>query len=310
MRNIIITIIQTGQAPVLTHVPINPLTPLTPVHTSCTPLCPHAPNDKRIPPAPKPHRNAISNIEPTKNARQTPYEGTSPHHTASAQCQQLHHLSLTKKSTLNLNRQSLYDGPISVCLHGHIDILHCIESAAYLSILGSPVSFLLTRTTDKAGYAVYITPHSHAYIRQNTLLTMLITQRSSHAGCLHVFIFNGENGDHTAVIGICAFQRGHKTHSTSTHTPPEKPTHPPQHNNPKQLKQEILTLITDLKTAYQQLILLTIGDFQHTVHNTTLHRMGRPQPPPPASILTSYLHSPLDLISVIATQHPNEPYHT
>ena len=162
----------------------------------------------------------------------------------------------------------------------------------------------------KAGYTVYITPHSHTYLRQNTLLTRLVTQRFSHADRLHVFIFNGDNDDHTAVIGLYAFQRGHKTHSRSTHTPSENPTHPHQHNNPKKLKQDLLTLINDLKTAYQQLTLLIIGDFQHTVHNNTLHRMGRPQPSPPANILTPCLLSPIHLVSVIPTQHPNELYRT
>ena len=134
-------------------------------------------------------------------------------------------MSLTKSVTWNVNRQSSYDGPISVCLHGHIDLLNCTEPAAYISIPGSPVSFSLT-----------ITPHSHSYVRQNTLLTRLITQRSSHAGRLHVFIFKGDNGDHTAVIGIYAFQHGHTTHITSTYTPTVKPTPPRQHNNPKHLK--------------------------------------------------------------------------
>ena len=38
--------------------------------------------------------------------------------------------------------------------------------------------------------------------------------------------------------------------------------------------------------------------------------MGRPQPPPPTYILTPYLLSPIHLVSVIPTQHPNEPCHT
>ena len=165
-----------------------------------------------------------------------------------------------------------------MCLHRHIDLLNYTEPATFISIPDSPISSTLTRTTDKDGYVVYITPHSHTYIRQNTLLTRLITQRSSHAGRLHVFILKGDNGDNTAVIGIYAFQRDHKTHSTSPHTPTVKSTHPRQHNNPKHLKQDLLTLINDLKTVYQQLTLLIIGDLQHTVRNNTLHRMGHPQP--------------------------------
>ena len=310
IRNIIIAIIQTGQAPILTHDPMIPLTPLTPVQTSRTPCCSSAPADNRTTPAQETHRNTISNINPAiTHARQTPYGGISPHHTAVATNQQLHDISLIKITTWKLNRQSTYDGPISVCLQGNIDLLYCTETAAYISIPSSPASFSLTRTADKAGYAVYITPHNHIYIGQNTLLTRLITQQSSHAGRLHVFIFKGNNYDHTAVIGLYAFQREHKTHITSTHTPPDKPTQYHQHNNPKELKQDLLTLINNLKTAYQQLNLLIIGDFQHTVHNNTPHRMGRPQPPPPANILTPCLMSPMHLVSVIPTQHPNEPYH-
>ena len=47
-----------------------------------------------------------------------------------------------------------------------------------------------------------------------------------HEGRLHVFIFKEDNDDYTAVISLYAFQCGHKTHITSTHTPPDKPIHP------------------------------------------------------------------------------------
>ena len=133
----------------------------------------------------------------------------------------------------------------------------------------------LIRTANKTGYAVYITPLSHTCIRQTIFLTRLLAQRSSHACRLHVFIFKGDNGDHTAVIGMYAFQRGHKTHGILPQTPPVAPPPPLQHNNPKHLKYSLLTLINDFKTVYQQLTLLIIGDFQHSVHNNTLHDMGQ-----------------------------------
>ena len=97
IRNIIIAIIQTGQVPVLTHVPINPLPPLIPIHTSRTSFYPHAANDNRSTPAPEQHRNITSNIEPATHTRPTLYGGTSPHHSTS--CHQLHSLSLTKIAT-------------------------------------------------------------------------------------------------------------------------------------------------------------------------------------------------------------------
>ena len=108
---------------------------------------------------------------------------------------------------------------------------------------------------DKAGYAVYITPNSHTYVRQNTLLPRFLTQRSSHTDRLHVFIFKGDNDAYTAIIGLYAFQRGHKGHTTSKHT------HPHHQTTSQKLKQDLLTLISDLKTAYPNLNLLIIGDF-------------------------------------------------
>ena len=137
---------------------------------------------------------------------------------------QLNFLPLTKIFTWNLNRQSSYDRPINVCLHGHIDLLHCIEPSTFMSIKGSPVSSTLIRTTDKVEYIYYITALSHTSIRQTILLARLDTRRSSDDGRLHTFIFKDDNGDHIAVLGMYAFQRGHNTHGTST---------PTTHGNPR-----------------------------------------------------------------------------
>ena len=79
---------------------------------------------------------------------------------------------------------------------------------------------------------------------------------------------------------------------------------------PKKNQQSVLNIITELRTSYSKLILLVIGDFQHTVLDNSLHRIGRPQPPPPTNILTPCLHYPLYLVSVALTQHPNNTYHT
>ena len=310
MRNIIIAILQTGHASVLTHAPIKPLPPLTYAHNSRIPACLHDTHDQPPAPAPEPHQHPYSTTKLDTHARKMPTGGASPYHTVPVQCTQPDNLFLKKIATWNLNRQSLYDESISTCMHGHIYLLHCTEPAAFLSIKGSPASSTLICTTDKSGCAVYITQHSHTYIRQTTFLTRLITQRSSHADRLHVFTFKGDNGDHTTVIGLYTFQRGHKTHGTSIHTPPVTPPPPLHHNNPKHLKHALLALINDFKTVYQQLTLLTIGDVQHTVRNNTLRRIGHPQPPPPANILAPCLHSLLHLVSVILTQRSNGPYYT
>ena len=168
MRKIIIAIIQTGQAPNLTHDTIIPLTSLPPVPTSRIPCYPPTPTIERTTVASATHRNILFKNNPATHPRQPPSTDNPSHHQASVPNHQLRHIVLTKIATWNLNRQAAYDGPISVCLHGHIGILHCTEPAVYMSIPGSPSSFSLTRTTDKAGYSVYIIPHNHTYVRQNT----------------------------------------------------------------------------------------------------------------------------------------------
>ena len=78
---------------------------------------------------------------------------------------------LTKIATWNNNRQSSYDGPISVCFHGYINLLRIIEPLAFMSIPDSLVAATLTNTADQVGYKVYLNKHSHTYIRETTLLT-------------------------------------------------------------------------------------------------------------------------------------------
>ena len=75
-------------------------------------------------------------------------------------------------------------------------------------------------------------------------------------------------------------------------------------------KQSIVTLTATLRTLYTNLTLLIMGYFRYTVSDTTLHRMGQKQPPPPENVLTQCLQHPFHLVSVIPTQHPTLAYHT
>ena len=168
---------------------------------------------------------------------------------------------------------------IDAYLYRHIDILHCTEPTNFITITRSPTSSTLISTADKIGYAAYITPLNHTYIRQTTLLTRLITQRSGRNGHLQVFLFKREDGDHTAVLGLYVYQRSHKNHVTTPHS--THVTHDRTHtqHDPKHFKNTVLTLINELKTIYPQIKIIVIGDFQHTVLTNTLHRMGQPQLP-------------------------------
>ena len=75
-------------------------------------------------------------------------------------------------------------------------------------------------------------------------------------------------------------------------------------------KQKVLTYANKLRTLYPRLLLIIMGDFQHTVIDNTLHRMGKFQRPPPADLLTSCIAYPLNLVSVIPSAHPSLAYHT
>ena len=110
---------------------------------------------------------------------------------------------------------------------------------------------------------------------------------------------------HTTIFCLYAFQHGRRDHSIAIH---EK--EPDIAHSPTLFKQSIVTLTATLRTLYTNLTLLIMGDFQHTVSDNTLHRMGQRKPPPPANVLTQCLKHPFNLISVIPTQYPTLAYHT
>ena len=170
---------------------------------------------------------------------------------------------------------------------------------------GTRDTVTLINTADKAGYVLYVTTHCHTYIRQATLHTRLISQRSSYNGRLYTFVFQGTNMHHTAILCLYAFQRGHRDYSIAT---TENATDTAQ--SPMLFKQSIVTLTATLRMLYNKLTLLIMGDYQHTVSGTSLHRMGQKQPPPSANFLIQCLQHPFNLVSVIPTQHPTLVYHT
>lgn len=198
---------------------------------------------------------------------------------------------LTNIATWNINRQLSHAGPINVCLRGNIDRLHIVEPPVFISIPDSPEVTTLTDTVDKAVYAVYLYTHSHTYIHQTTILTRIIRQRFSHNSRLHIFLFEGENGGHTAFLVIYAFQRGHKIHANSTHATSMNQDTSHNEHHPQQLKQIILKLIDKLHTSYTQMKLILAGGFQHTIIDNHLHRMGMHVPPNITSVDIGYPHS-------------------
>lgn len=70
----------------------------------------------------------------------------------------------TKIATLNIDCQAWYNGLVNACVCGDINILHCTDPADFITP-GTQSSTTLINITDKAGYALYITKHSHTYIR-------------------------------------------------------------------------------------------------------------------------------------------------
>ena len=182
--------------------PINPLPPLTNAHKSRTLARLRDKYDQPPTPVPAPHHHIKASLNPTG--------GDPPHSTVPGQHTPLNSLSLTKIFTWNLNRQSSHDVPIYAYLHGHIYLLHYTEPTALMSIKGS--------LADKAGYVVYITPLGRTYIRQTTLLTRLITLRSSHAGRLHVFIFGQQRRPHHSHRSIRLSTWSQNSWHLNTHT--------------------------------------------------------------------------------------------
>ena len=199
----------------------------------------------------------------------------------------------TKLATWNINRQSSYDVPTKVCLHTDIDLLHITEQPTFMDISDTPTAATLIHIADNTGYYLYLNAHSHIYIRQTTLLPRLVSQQSSHGGRLHSFIFHGADDDHSAVLVLYAFQRGHKHHTTTTHTLSINQTPSTNDHSPRHLKQTIFTLITELHNKYNLLKLIVFGNFQHTLADTTLHRMDLYLPSPPLDIFGPYLRVPL-----------------
>ena len=124
-------------------------------------------------------------------------------------------IRLTKVATWNIDRQASYDGPIKACVHGDLNFLHCTEPTEHM-MPGTRDTATLINTADKAGYVLYVTTHYHTYIRQATLHTRLISQRSSYNGRMYTFVFQGTNMHQTAILYLYAFQRGHRDHSIAT----------------------------------------------------------------------------------------------
>ena len=122
---------------------------------------------------------------------------------------------------------------------------------------------------------------------------------------MHTFAFQGSTMHHTTIFCLYAFQHGRRDYSIAIH---EK--EPDIAHSPTLFQQSIVTLTATLRTLYTNLTLLIMGDFQHTVSDNTLHRMGQRKPPPPANVLTQCLKHPFNLISVIPTQYPTLAYHT
>ena len=101
-------------------------------------------------------------------------------------------LMLTKLATWNIDKQATYDVPIKVCLHGNIDILHCTEPVKHM-IPETRATATLINEADKAGYTIYVTDHSHTYIRQASIHIRFVSQRSICNGRLYTFLFQGDD---------------------------------------------------------------------------------------------------------------------
>ena len=167
MRHVIISILITGQPPRLNYIlPPRSTTTIQPQDLPPTPSI--ADTTIQIP-------NHKQTLIPITSLVSSPMSPT-----------------LTKLTTWNIDKQATYDGTIKACLHGDIDILHCTEPAKHMT-LGTRATFTLINAADKAGYTLYVTDHSHIYIRQASIHTRLISQRSVYNGRLHTFLFQGDD---------------------------------------------------------------------------------------------------------------------
>ena len=116
--------------------------------------------------------------------------------------------------------------------------------------------------------------------------------------------------NHTSLLYLHAFQRGHKAHIIDSRTEDEHPDDIHNSHSPQYFEHIVLDLAIELDTTYPNLTLIIMGNFHHTVSHTALHRMGQHQPPPLANILTPCLQCPLNIVPVILTQYPTLAYHT
>ena len=91
----------------------------------------------------------------------------------------------------------------------------------------------------------------------------------------------------------------------TTHRATPSPT-----QSPLLFKKQLLAHTNELRTLYPHILLIIMGDFQHTMIYNALHRMGKFQRPPPANRLTPCLVHPLNLVSVIPSTHPTLVYLT
>ena len=121
----------------------------------------------------------------------------------------------TKIATWNIDKQATYDDPITACLYGDLDLFHCTEPATHMTPW-TRATATLTNAADKACYALYVTTHSHTYIRQATIHTRLFSERFIYNGRMYTFLFKGEYSHQTAILCVYAFQRAHKDHTTSS----------------------------------------------------------------------------------------------
>ena len=136
MRLVVLSVLATGRPPHLQDI-IPPRPPSTLSHTHTTP--------QSMPPA-TPHTAPPTVHNSSHPPVHIPQSNTMP--------------QFTKIATWNIDRQATYAGPITACLHGDLDLLHCTEPATHMTP-GTRTTATLTNDADKAGYALYVTKHSH-----------------------------------------------------------------------------------------------------------------------------------------------------
>ena len=157
--------------------------------------------------------------------------------------------TLTKIVTWNIDKQATYDVPIKACIHVNIVILHCTEPATHMT-LGTLAISTLINTTDKAGYYLYVTDHSHKYLRQATIYTRLVSQLSIYNRRLYTFIFKGDDMRHTAVLCIYIYQRARQTHDQTTTTQTAHLATPIDAHSLLLFKKKVLTHANELRILY------------------------------------------------------------